>query len=199
MKQVSATQTKILRTAEQLLWARGYEGASLNEIVATAGISKGGLFHYYPNKKAVTAEVLEHYFQSQLIEPLKAHLAPIEDGMPVKVALMNWLEETFGAYAQKDFKGGCMLGNFALEVSDQDEDMRAMIKQMFLEWENVLVSALRTAAKDDKLLMEPRQFARLLISMFQGITMTSKVYRDQIRTSRDFQALAEFIERMIRD
>lgn len=195
----NATQKKIIRTAEQLLWERGFEGASLNEIVAQAGISKGGLFHYYPNKRTVVLEVLQGYFDVQILEPLDRHLGGVKTSGEVKVALMNWLEEAFGAYAQKDFKGGCMLGNFALEISDQDEEMREIMKTMFMTWENRFVSVLRPVAQEGKLLMEARQFARLVLSMFQGITMTAKVNRDQIRSSRDFQALAEFIERMIVD
>lgn len=196
---MNTTQTKILRTAENLLWDHGYEGSSLNELVAQAGISKGGLFHYYPNKKAVTLEVLQQYFDEQVLEPLHRHLDNKDNTLSIKVGLMNWLEESYGAYANKGFKGGCMLGNFALETADQDEELRETVKTMFLSWENVLVSALRPLAEEGKLLMEARQLARLIIAMYQGITMTCKVHKDQIRASRDYQALAELIERMIRD
>ena len=92
-----------------------------------------------------------------------------------------------------------MLGNFALEMSDQDEDLRVMMKGMFLTWENHLVTALRPVAEEGKLLMEARQFARLIIAMYQGIMMTAKVGKDPNRAGRDFFALAEFVERMIVD
>lgn len=195
----NATQLKIIKTAEQLMWAEGYDGASLNDLVAKAGISKGGFFHYYPNKMAITLIVLEKYFNEQVLGPLESHLMKTNDGMPIKVAMMNWLEESFGAYAQKGFMGGCMVGNFALEVSDQDEELRGVVETMLRDWENMFVTYLRQPAQDGKLLMEPRQFARLLISMYQGIVMTCKVHKDDNRAARDFQALAEFIERMVRD
>ena len=99
----NATQTKIMRTAEQLLWERGFEGASLNEIVAKAGISKGGLFHYYPNKRAVVEEVLSHYFDEQVLESLDRSLAGRGTASAVKAGLMEWLQESFGAYGQKEF------------------------------------------------------------------------------------------------
>jgi TetR/AcrR family transcriptional repressor of nem operon len=193
----NATQKKIIRTAEQLLWALGYEGASLNDIVAKAGISKGGLFHYYPNKRAVTQAVLTKYFDEQILDPLDRHLADVYDARSLKAGLMEWLREVYGAYGQKGFKGGCMLGNFALEVSDQDEALREAVRAMFLQWENRLVTALRPVAQNDGLIMDARQFARLLIAMYQGVTMNCKVNRDQIRASRDFQAMGEFIERSI--
>ncbi len=195
----NAKTEKIIKTAEQLMWAEGYEGASLNDLIAEAGISKGGLFHYYPNKMAITLEVLEKYCNEQVLWPLENHLMKTNEGMPIKVALMNWLEEAYGAYANSGFTRGCMLGNFALEVADKDEELRGVVKDMFLAWENMFVTYFRAPAQDGKLVMEPRQLARLLLSMYQGVTMTAKVHKDHNRASRDFQALAEFIERMIRD
>lgn len=192
----NATKLKIMKTAEDMLWKQGYDGASLNDVVKKAGVSKGAFFHYYPSKQAVTIEILDKYAREQLFTPVDKHLS----GAPsLKTGLYAWLEETFNAYAQWKFKGGCMLGNFALELSDRDEDIREHMKKIFLDWENLLVSYMKPAAAEGKLLMEPRQFARLLIAMIEGITLTSKVHKDQIRASREFQALAEYIERVLRD
>ena len=47
--------------------------------------------------------------------------------------------------------------------------------------------------------MEPRQFARLLSSSLQGVMLTVKVHKDKNRAAREFQALAEMIEWMIKD
>ncbi len=190
------TKKKIINTASDVLWKQGYEGASLNNVVKQAGVSKGAFFHYYPSKHSITVEVLDNYAQDQILGPLEKHLTAAHDP---KTGLFAWLEESFGAYSQWDYKGGCMLGNFALELSDKDEAMREQMKTIFLSWENLLVNAFREPAKNGKLMMEPRQFARLIIAMYQGIFMTIKVHKDHNRASRDFQALAELIERMIRD
>ncbi len=193
------TKQKIVRTAAELLWSEGYEGASINEVVARAGISKGGFFHHYPNKKTIVLEVLHKYAEEQILTPLDKHLMGSTDAMSVKVGLMSWIQEVYGAQANKGFKGGCMLGNFALECSDHDEEMREAMKQIFLQWENQLVGYLRPVAQEGKILMEARQFARMLIAMTQGITMTAKVHKDANRGGRDFQALAEMVELMIKD
>jgi len=190
------TQKKIINTAEEMLWMQGYEGASLNNVVKKAGVSKGAFFHYYPSKQAITTEILERYGQEKILGPLEKH---INDAHDPKTGLFTWLEESYGAYSQWDYKGGCMLGNFALELADKNEEMREQMKSIFLSWENLIVNAFREPAKEGKLMMEPRQFARLIIAMYQGLMMTIKVHKDPNRASRDFQALAELIERMVRD
>lgn len=193
---MQTTQKKIIAKAEFLIRQNGYEGTSLNDVVKKAGVSKGAFFHYYPNKQAITIDILDKYAAEQLFAPFEKAM---DGATSIKTGLFAWLQETFGAYANGKFKGGCLLGNFALELSDRDETIREHIKQLFLTWENLVTQRLKPAATEGKLLMEPRQFARLLIAALEGITMTSKAHKDPIRASREFQALAELVERMMKD
>lgn len=45
--------------AESVFRRRGYHGASLNEVVTSAGVSKGGFYHHFPSKEALFVEVVE--------------------------------------------------------------------------------------------------------------------------------------------
>ncbi len=51
------TRTSIIDAAEKLFVRDGFLGASLSAIVSEAGITKGALFHYFPNKESVFREV----------------------------------------------------------------------------------------------------------------------------------------------
>lgn len=193
---MKATQQKILVKAGDLLRTRGYEGTSLNDVVDAAGVSKGALFHYFKNKQAVSIDVLEKYAQEQILTPLDKNLSSASS---VKQGLMAWLQETYGAYAQWKFEGGCLLGNFALELSDRDPEIRERIKKIFLDWENQVVGFLKPLQAEGKLAMEPRQFARLLIAAYEGITMTSKVHKDPNRAGREFLALGDLIMLVVKE
>lgn len=50
---------KILLACMEVFAEKGYEGASTNDIVKKAGISKGILFHYFGNKKNLYLYVLD--------------------------------------------------------------------------------------------------------------------------------------------
>ena len=190
------TQNKIIEKAEKLRWQQGYEGTSLNDVVGKAGVSKGAFFHYYPNKQAISQDVINKYSREQLVAPLEKRLA---EASTVKNGLFNWVSEFFETFKSHNFKGGCLLGNMALELSDQNEAARETIKQHFLDLENIIASALKPLMDDGKLFMEPRQLARLLIASLQGATMMSKVHKDNNRASREFQAIAHLIEYAIKD
>ncbi|MEZ5919336.1 MAG: TetR/AcrR family transcriptional regulator [Alphaproteobacteria bacterium] len=191
----NTTKRKLVEKAERSLWQNGYDGTSINALVADAGVSKGAFFHHYPNKRAIILDVLDKYAQDRIFAPLEARA----DRESVKESLFSWIESIFRDYEQADFKSGCLLGNSALELSDEDEAIRERIRDIVLQWENRLVNLLKPLAAEDKLLMEPRQLARLLIAAVEGTVLTSKVHKDSIRASREFQALFQLIELMIKD
>lgn len=189
------TQTKILDSAETLFWNQGHKATSLEKIARHAGQSKGSIFHYFRGKDDITQLVLKKYAQEELYDPLQNCFA---QNTNVKEALLSWLESIYTSYRQKTYKSGCLLGNMALELADRDEATRAELARIFLDLENKLVGGLKAQADDKQIVMEHRQFARLLIAALQGVTMTIKVHKDKNRAAREFQALGELVERMVK-
>ena len=55
----SATQQKILEAAKQEFLEKGFQGASLRNIVKTAGVTTGAFYGYYSNKEALFAALVE--------------------------------------------------------------------------------------------------------------------------------------------
>jgi TetR/AcrR family transcriptional regulator len=56
-------QERILNAALKEFAQKGYENASTNEIVKSAGISKGLLFHYFNNKKELYLFLYNHFVE----------------------------------------------------------------------------------------------------------------------------------------
>lgn len=55
-------QRRILRAAAEALATHGFEGASLNQIVEEAGISKGAVYYYFDDKADLLATVMSDLF-----------------------------------------------------------------------------------------------------------------------------------------
>ncbi len=194
-RQNQTTDTRLLDSAEHSFWYLGHRASSLDKIANEAGQSKGAVFHYFKNKQDITTQVLNKYAQGQIADPLAAAFA---QGKNIKEALLIWVMKIYQDYTAQDYKGGCLLGNMALELSDTDEEARAEMAKIFLNFENQLVGYFKEEGRSGEILMEPRQFARLIIASLQGITMTVKVHKDKNRAAREFQAFAELIERLIK-
>ena len=88
------TRRSLLEAARDVFLSVGYQGATLDEIAATAGFTKGALYWHFPNKQAVflalIADAIENnlYILDRLLDPdiskpadIKEHLGCWIDGI----------------------------------------------------------------------------------------------------------------------
>lgn len=66
----------IIQACVEVFAEKGYQGASTNEIVRKAGISKGILFHYFGNKKDLYLYILDKTLD-KAVEKLNSYLQPL--------------------------------------------------------------------------------------------------------------------------
>ncbi len=64
-QQDRATQTKesILKAAEQLFAAQGFEATTVSMICDAAGVSKGAFYHHYKTKQSVFLELMQRWLK----------------------------------------------------------------------------------------------------------------------------------------
>jgi AcrR family transcriptional regulator len=72
------SRTAIVDAAEALFAARGYDGASLSEIGAAAGLSRGAPGYFFGSKERLYATVLGRVFADRQAATLEA-LAPVRE------------------------------------------------------------------------------------------------------------------------
>jgi AcrR family transcriptional regulator len=59
VKRRAVRQAELLDQALVLFLERGYENVSLNDLLATAGTSKGAFYHYFPSKEALVTALAQ--------------------------------------------------------------------------------------------------------------------------------------------
>jgi AcrR family transcriptional regulator len=63
-KRSERSRQQILDAALKLFSHRGYGATSVQEIAEAAGLSKGNLYHHFPDKETVFRALLDRYFQA---------------------------------------------------------------------------------------------------------------------------------------
>ncbi len=93
---VNETARSILVCARQLFAERGFDGVSVSDLAAAAGVSKANIFHHYGSKQALYMAVLSDCMEDfgELIEHLQPQRAPIEQ------RLQHFLQ-AYGRYLQQ--------------------------------------------------------------------------------------------------
>jgi AcrR family transcriptional regulator len=66
VKHPEVRREELLNCAQALFLERGYDNASLNEVIAVAGVSKGAFYHYFSSKETLLEALAERFAQQAL-------------------------------------------------------------------------------------------------------------------------------------
>ncbi len=82
----------ILASAAEVFGCKGYSESSIDDIVKHSGISKGGIYTYFPTKEAIFLEIAEKRFEAR--SDLVKDLSKIESAAKRIETYIRWLLET---------------------------------------------------------------------------------------------------------
>lgn len=169
------TRERLLQAAFREVYRSGFQSASLDAILVSAGVTKGALYHHFDSKQALGYAVLEEIIAEQhrgtWLRPLQRGKDPIDaligivQGISVRPAAV---------------RGGCALNNLAQEMSPLDEGFRKRIARVFGAWQQSIAAALRegqtagTVRSD----VNPIETAGFLIAMVEGYGSLAKNAQD---------------------
>ena len=68
LRDPDATRDKLLQAAFEEIYRRGFQAASLDTILAKAGVTKGALYHHFPDKAALGYAVVDEVVKGLLLK-----------------------------------------------------------------------------------------------------------------------------------
>jgi TetR/AcrR family transcriptional repressor of nem operon len=174
------TRTRLVETAANLWHARSYSDVGVSEICEQAGVKKGSFYHFFPSKSAVALAVLETR-REQAIEHVFTP-AFDRDASPLErlAALIevHYLHQS-GLKAETGAVMGCPVGNLALELSTQDEEIRAACAKLLGDWASTIAPLLSEAVDMGELPpIDVEQASMAVIAYGEGILLLAKTRND---------------------
>jgi AcrR family transcriptional regulator len=178
LKAPEATRRKLLDAAFAEFYANGFQGGSLNNIVAAAGATKGALFHHFESKQALGYAVLDDIIGPLL---LSRWLDPLSDTTDPLAAI----QQAFRRYVEADIASGhwlqgCPLNNLAQEMSPLDAGFQQRIERLYDTWRAHYAAALERGIQAGTVRSDvaPANVAALLVAAQMGIWGSGKSARD---------------------
>jgi AcrR family transcriptional regulator len=95
-----SARTRVIGAAVDLFARQGYDGTSVAEVIAQAGVAKGGFYHHFASKEALLYEVYGDLITRQL-DAMDAILAQRLGPAQTSRALITDLVESTAASAQQ--------------------------------------------------------------------------------------------------
>jgi len=126
----------ILDKGMALLWSKGYNATSVNDIVKEAEIPKGSFYYYFESKEDFVVKAIDRYFNIQFT-PVREIL--LNKSVSPKQRLLDFHEYRYNVLKNEmDCKMGCMACNLGNEMAEHNENIRTAI----LDKEQIVLSLI---------------------------------------------------------
>lgn len=162
-----SVEARLLDAARSLFYRRGVRSVGVDEIVATAGVTKPSLYRLFGSKDALIAACVQRNVEDES-KVLDALVEAAGDDPRMQ------FRAVFGAYAQlieaPDFQG-CPLSNAALALADGKHPGHAAVRQ----GKTILHHTL-TGIADRLGIFAPERLADALILVIEGAMVTRHVF-----------------------
>ena len=169
------TRERLLQAAFREIYRSGFQSASLDTILAAAGVTKGALYYHFKSKEAlgyaIVEEVIAPDLRAKWLRPLQRRRDPIE----TLIAIVQ-----SESVRPEDVRGGCPLNNLAQEMSPLDEGFRKRLAMVFQAWRGGVAAALREGQAHGKVRgeVDSAEAAGFLVAMVEGYVSLAKNAQD---------------------
>ena len=161
-----------LERAMNVFWAKGYEGASLQDLLEAMNIARGSLYKAFQDKRSIYLAALDLYDRVEIqraVDVLGDKSAG--DGA---TRIRRFLEAARGAVVRRD-RRGCFACNAAVDQAPADADVQAKVLAMVKRMERAVASALSDSAPAGRWPAKRRaQTALTLTNAYVGLRVLAR-------------------------
>jgi TetR/AcrR family transcriptional repressor of nem operon len=173
----ATTREQVLQHACALMRERGFRATSIGDLLARAGVQKGSFYYYFPSKEDLGHAVLDRWIADLRLRMIDFLVSPAGPGPLSRVGAA--LDAFLSDQAQNGCRGGCALGNLALELADVHEGFRSRLAGAFRELAGAFTSVLEKARAEGALRpdADPQLLGDFLVAAIEGGILLAKVHK----------------------
>jgi TetR/AcrR family transcriptional regulator, transcriptional repressor for nem operon len=168
MHKATVTRLSILQKAFELIYTKGYQTTSVDDILATTQVTKGAFYYHFKNKDEMGLAVVEEILKPAMLENFIKPLLNAED--PVKgiyQMMKNLLLENPNLLVQY----GCPAGNLTQEMAPWNKAFTKALAELTSQWQGTLQQCINNGKKRGQINKEvnAEQVAFFVMSGYWGI------------------------------
>lgn len=185
-------QDEALGKALHLFWEKGYEAASMQDLVNAMGINRASMYQTFGNKQALYEASIDRYIENSIAmlnETLNDPGSPLEN--------LRGLFQLLVSGSLESNLSGCFLNNTAIELGPHDEAMAAKVRAAWVDFEDVLAKMVNKAIDAEEINSDanPQQLAHLLNINLQGMIAQTKANTPKEKLFDSINALIELLRK----
>lgn len=165
------TRGKVLLAAAEVFARTGFLSASMNDIVAAAGVTKGAVYFHFASKEALAVAIVEEQFAQW-----PAVVSAIVENSPDPLTGVVALSYEVGSRFRDD-----VLTTAGIRLSFERELVNAAMPTPFVGWIGILQDLFGQARRAGQLRpgLQSGPIARAMVGSFFGIQHVSEILTDR--------------------
>jgi AcrR family transcriptional regulator len=185
----SFDETEALERATQVYWLKGYDGVTIDDLVAGMGVGRPSLYSVFGDKRDLFLRVLKAYAEKKGTRAAKALLSP----QTLRDSLACFLKHAVESATEKGSARGCLLQCVAPLVDDPE--VRQFLQKAAAGAAALVEGRFRDAISAGEI---PSDFpvavrARQLIDFARALTMRAQIGTPRKTLLKDAEEAAELV------
>jgi TetR/AcrR family transcriptional repressor of nem operon len=162
-----------LDRAMGVFWVKGYEAASLQDLLDAMKIARGSLYKAFEDKRSIYLSALDRYDRT-VVQRAVAALCDAEGGDGI-TRIRRLLEGARDAVGSRDDRRGCFMCNAAIDQAPADPEVQKKVVAMMKRLERAFATALKESKWAARWPAKRRgQTARLLLNSYMGLRVLAR-------------------------
>ncbi len=187
MKNSNDTRQKLIDITYDEIYEKGYQAASLSEILSKAQVHKGSMYYFFKNKKEMAMSALKEKMKDRFTKRY-ATILQYESN------ILNELFKVLNNISLRDFKKGCPLANIVQEMSNLDVDFDAMSKGFYEDLKKCFKDILDKAVLLKELKScDTQKLALYITVVVEGAILATKATGNEKDYLDSIECLQEYI------
>lgn len=188
------TRQKILDAAFREMHEQGFRSASLDNILKSTGVTKGALYHHFPNKTELGYAVVDEVIWPFGKELWGRVMHPGTNPIDAQVEILRG--EAEGGYCDIAARHGCPVNNLIQEMASLDEGFRRRLARILDGWRYAIATGLKNGQEQGQVRAEvrPETAAAMIVASFEGCAGLAKCDQDPELFRQCIFGLIDYVE-----
>lgn len=173
MSKAAGTKFLILNNSLELIYKKGYQSTSIDDIIATTNLTKGAFFYHFKSKEEMGLAIINEIFYPKVQEEIVQRLAKVANITDQIYRAFHFLlleSPLLIAY-------GCPVVNLVEEMSPVNHSFKKALSQLIKKMHGAVEQALLTAQAENQIRkdIDCKRVATFLLTGYSGVRNMGKV------------------------
>ncbi|MCF0072783.1 TetR/AcrR family transcriptional regulator [Dyadobacter sp. CY261] len=178
MTKAEATRLTILEKAFELIYAKGYQTTSVDDIIATTKVTKGAFYYHFKNKDEMGVSII-----NELLKPTlsSSFIGPLQTGEDPLVAIYQLMYHLLIENEFLKVEYGCPASNLTHEMTSWNADFNTALNELTRQWTKTMTDSIELGKANGVVRKDVNamQVTMFVMSGYWGIRNFGKLERSK--------------------